>query len=34
VELDNKEFLDYIGDILIELMDEKVKSGGNIIGKN
>ena len=25
--LDNKEFIDYIGDILIELLDEKVKDG-------
>ena len=24
---DNKEFVDYIGDLLIELLDEKVKSG-------
>ena len=25
--LDNQEFIDYIGDILIELLDEKVKDG-------
>ena len=25
--LDNEEFIDYIGDILIELLDEKVKDG-------
>lgn len=25
--LDNKEFIDYIGDLLIELLDEKIKSG-------
>ena len=25
--LDNQEFVDYIGDILIELLDEKVKDG-------
>ena len=25
--LDNKEFIDYIGDILIELLDEQVKNG-------
>jgi hypothetical protein len=28
--LDNKEFIDYIGDLLIELLDEKLKSGGKI----
>ena len=25
--LDNQEFIDYIGDILIELLDEQVKNG-------
>jgi len=25
--LDNKEFIDYIGDLLIVLLDEKIKSG-------
>ena len=25
--LDNQEFIDYIGDILLELLDEKVKNG-------
>ena len=25
--LDNQEFIDYIGDILLELLDEKVKDG-------
>ena len=25
--LDNKEFIDYIGDILIELLEEKIKNG-------
>ena len=25
--LDNQEFIDYIGDILIELLDQKVKDG-------
>jgi len=25
--LDNNEFIDYIGDLLIELLDEKIKSG-------
>ena len=25
--LDNQEFIDYIGDILIELLDKKVKDG-------
>ena len=25
--LDNQEFIDYIGDILIELLDEQVKTG-------
>ena len=25
--LDNKEFIDYIGDILLELIEEKVKNG-------
>jgi len=24
--VDNKEFVDYIGDLLIELLDEKIKS--------
>tara|TARA_B100000929_G_scaffold100061_1_gene78758 strand:+ start:470 stop:784 length:315 start_codon:yes stop_codon:yes gene_type:complete len=28
--LDNKEFIDYIGDLLLELLDEKLKSGGKI----
>ena len=25
--LDNKEFIDYIGDILLELLEEKLKDG-------
>ena len=25
--LDNQEFIDYIGDILLELLEEKVKDG-------
>ena len=28
--LDNQEFIDYIGDILIELLDEKAKNGSLI----
>ena len=26
-DLDNKEFIDYIGDILLELLEEKLKDG-------
>ena len=26
LDVDNKEFVDYIGDLLIELLDEKIKS--------
>ena len=26
-DLDNKEFIDYIGDMLIEFLDEKLKKG-------
>ena len=25
--LDNKEFIDYIGDILLEVLEEQIKSG-------
>ena len=27
LDIDNNEFVDYIGDLLIELLDEKIKSG-------
>ena len=27
VDIDDGEFIDYIGDILVELLDEKVKDG-------
>ena len=27
IDIDNGEFIDYIGDILVELLDEKVKDG-------
>jgi hypothetical protein len=27
LDVDNKEFVDYIGDLLLELLDEKIKSG-------
>ena len=29
--LDNQAFIDYIGDILIELLDEQLKSGNSIV---
>ena len=29
--LDNQEFIDYIGDILVELLDEQLKNGTAII---
>ena len=29
--LDNQEFIDYIGDILVELLDEQLKNGQAII---
>ena len=28
--LDNKEFIDYIGDMLLIFLDDKLKSGGKI----
>ena len=27
IDIDDGEFIDYIGDILVELLDEKVKDG-------
>jgi len=27
MDLDNKEFIDYIGDMLVEFLDEKLKKG-------
>ena len=29
--LDNQAFIDYIGDILVELLDEQLKSGNSIV---
>ena len=29
-DLDNKEFIDYIGDMLLIFLDDKLKSGGKI----
>ena len=31
LEFDNKEFIDYIGDILIELLEKQIKDGTAII---